>query len=184
MTTLNFIPILILLLYHNSATHIASLYVLIYLYLFNYILYNGSIVDVTTIIIFLNKLNSALLNPTIFLMICLFTNLFFFKNKLLNIYRNFLIVNLATIITNSNPLLDNLIGLYKVDLKFESTLTNGLLIIHPLILYVYYSSLLLFLFYTVYKGASPMNNNYYNPFLIQRYQIYYLGIVALLLGSW
>lgn len=184
MTTLNFIPILILLLYHNSAAHITSLYVLIYLYLFNYVLCNGSIVDITTIIIFLNKLNSALLNPTIFLMICLFTNLFFFKNKLLNIYRNVLIINLATLITNNNALLTSTIELYKVDLKFESTLTNGLLIIHPIILYVYYSSLLLFLFYTLYKGTSPMNNNYYNPFLIWRYQIYQVGVVALLLGSW
>lgn len=184
MATLNFIPILVLLFYHNSAAHIASLYIFMYLYLFNYVLYGGSIVDTTTIIIFLNKLNSALFNPTIFLMICMFTNLFFFKNKLLNIYRNFLLINLATLVTNSNFLPSNMIELYNVDLKFESTLTNGLLIIHPLILYTYYSSLLLFLFYTVYKGASPLNESYYNPFLIWRHPIYQIGVVALLLGSW
>jgi hypothetical protein len=184
MATLNFIPILILLFYHNSYANVASLYVFMYLYLFNYVLCGESIVDITTVIIFLNKLNSALFNPTIFLIICMLTNLFLRKNKLLNVYRNLLIINLTTLITNSNLPPYNIIELYSVDLKFESTLTNGLLIIHPLILYTYYSALLLFLFYTIYKGTNPLNSNYYNPFLVWRYPTYQIGTVALLLGSW
>ena len=69
------------------------------------------------------------------------------------------------------------------DIKIESTLTNGLLIIHPLILYTYYSVLLLFLFYTLYEGVSPSKPLQNYSFNLKKTFFYKIGILALILGS-
>ena len=184
MFILNILPILLLLFYKNSNTYILVTYLYIYLYAYNYMLNVGSIIDINIIIIFLNKLNSALYNPIIFLLICMLSNLFLFKARPLNLYRNLLLINIITFITNSNYIISNLILIYKEDIKLAATLTNGLLIIHPLILYTYYSALLLFLFNSLYRGLSPLNTIYYFPFYLDKISFYKLGLLALLLGSW
>tara|TARA_B110000503_G_scaffold136647_1_gene219388 strand:- start:7022 stop:7366 length:345 start_codon:yes stop_codon:yes gene_type:complete len=111
-------------------------------------------------------------------------NLFCFKDKIINIYRNLIIINVSTFITNSNHLIVNSITLYKDDVKVEATLTNGLLIIHPLVLYLYYSTLLLFLFYTLYEGVSPVKFLQNYSFNLKKSSFYKIGILALMLGSW
>jgi hypothetical protein len=184
MFILNILPILILLFYKNTNICILSIYLYIYLYMYNFILNTGSIIDINIIIIFLNKLNSALYNPIIFLLICMLSSLFCLTAQPLNLYRNLLIVNIITFLTNSNSIVNNLILLYREDTKIASTLTNGLLIIHPLILYTYYGALLLFLFNSLYKEVSPLNTVYSFPFYFEGLSFYKIGLLALLLGSW
>lgn len=183
MFILNILPILILLFYRNASAYVLLTYLYIYLYIYNYILNIGSVVDINIVIIFLNKLNSALYNPIIFLLICMLSNLFFYKMQSLNFFRNLLIINIVTFLTNTNSSISNLILVYKEDIKLASTLTNGLLIIHPLILYSYYSMLLLFLFTTIYREVNPLKGVYFFPFFLGQLPFYKIGFFALLLGS-
>jgi len=184
MFTVCLLPLLILIYYFNSVNYLTSLYLFIYLYTITHILYTGSMVDITTIIAFLNKLNNPLLNPTIFLIICIVINLFFFKKKQITLYRNLLIINMTFLLTNTNLMLFNIIETYKGSVSLTPTLTNGLLIIHPLILYSYYGVLLLFLFHTLYKSTKSLNKIYFYPFFLERNISYIIGIIALALGSW
>lgn len=130
--------------YNSSPIFILFCFSNFTLFFYNCILSVDLNCSISTTIIFLNKLNNALLNPLIFLLIfILFSTKYYYRYGIFNykyIYAIFVITVPSSIeLSQPNYFLYNLFVS-----NFAPTLTNGLLIIHPLLLYSFYATLIYF----------------------------------------
>lgn len=114
------------------------------LFFYNFILSADLSLSVSTIVVFLNKLNNALLNPVIFLFLfIIFSSNYYYKYGTPN-YRYVYLIFIISI-PSSIDLLQPSYFLYNLfSSSFAPTLTNGLLIVHPLLLYSFYVALIYF----------------------------------------
>lgn len=153
--------------------------------LFFYLLFKlETHINIPISIYFLQKLNNPIYNIPIFLYIAMYVNVvysFFYKNS--NVCYTLITVFLFNIYISNNYLISNLsLNFYKnVDIIIR--LTNGLLIIHPLILYIFYSFIFLF-FFKMFFFKIYHNNILFYFFYSHKTDIYIFGLISLILGSW
>jgi hypothetical protein len=153
--------------------------------LFFYLLFKlETHINIPISIYFLQKLNNPIYNIPIFLYIAMYVNVvysFFYKNN--NICYTLITIFLFNVYISNNYLISNLsLNFYKnVDIIIR--LTNGLLIIHPVILYIFYSFIFLF-FFKMFFFKIYQNNILFYFFYSHRTDIYIFGLISLILGSW
>ena len=156
-----------------------------YTYVLAYFVYAPTLSYAPTFVLFLHKLNSADLNSLIFLIV--FGTVWIamgFRQPSLNLRLPVIALTFTTL-----TLAMGLLASFKSwDLEGERitpTLTNGLLNVHPAVLYIFYSGLLILCWYVVY-GYRTHRVRYgyvYIP-LYFRISFYSLGMLALFLGAW
>jgi hypothetical protein len=154
-------------------------------YFYNYILMGDDVLNISTIVMFLNKLNNALLNPLIFIIILSYIITQYYYNRHIWSYRGACCVCLITLGSYWETHYHNYSVSYNTFTNFAPTLTNGLLIIHPLMLYTFYGLLFFHFICTPFIKkivALGINNNY--PYFIKKNKSHLFGLVALFLGSW
>ena len=180
------ILILILVgLYNPSPIYFLLGFVNLILFFYNYILSLDLSLSASTIVIFLNKLNNALLNPLIFLALFML-----FSVKYYYTYGTFNYKYLYYIFVFSVPSLVELAQpnyfLYNLFISsFALTLTNGLLIIHPLLLYSFYVAVVyISIWFPLLIKTKKTNKILFYPYILPYSQFYILGVGALFLGAW
>jgi len=172
-------------LYNPSPIFFLFCFINFILFFYNCILSADLSFSISTIIVFLNKLNNALLNPLIFLLLfILFSIIYYYKNSALNyryVYALFIISIPSSIeLAQPNYFLYNLFVS-----SFAPTLTNGLLIIHPLLLYSFYVALIYFgIWIPLLKKTKKTKLSLFYPYNLPYGKFYVLGIGALFLGAW
>ena len=155
------------------------------LFFYNFILSVDLSLSISTIVVFLNKLNNALLNPIIFLFLFInFSSNYYYKYGTPN-YRYVYLIFIISI-PGSIELLQPSYFLYNLfSSSFAPTLTNGLLIVHPLLLYSFYVALIYFSMWSPLLIKTKLVSKFmFYPYGLLYNKSYFVGIVALFLGAW
>lgn len=177
--------LIILGLYNTSPVCFLVCFINFVLFFYNYILIVDLGFSVPTIIIFLNKLNSALLNPLIFLILFM---LFSVKHYYRYSAFNYKYIYAMLIISIPSSIEINQLNYLSFNLlisSFAPTLTNGLLIIHPLLLYSFYVALIYVNVWAPLKVKIQLpGKQCFYPYVTPQGQFYLLGVWALFLGAW
>lgn len=147
------------------------------------VIYESSYLEINFILSHLLKFNDAYYN--ILLFIILLTIRFFIIK--INYNYNYI---LSIIIVSTTIVFIINTTIYNIEINswhsnsLISTLTNGLLVVHPLCLYLYYSLFLLSLLllsHFFYKNKKVI---IFNSYPSNKQYCYNIGLLALLLGSW
>ena len=156
-------------------------------YFHNYVLIYSTSGGASLIILFLNKLNNAALNPVIFIIIILGVAVTScYKSTLLN-YKLLGSVMLFLLPWCAITCVESFFDWDPVYVQIAPTLTNGLLIIHPVLLYAFYSAVLYsYVYYSSATKVRLLNWGLLYPYTLHNLKIpaYLIGTVALGLGSW
>ena len=172
-------------LYNPSPIYFLLCFTNLMLFFYNYILSSDLSLSASTIVIFLNKLNNALLNPLIFLILfMLFSVKYYYTYGTFNhryLYYMF-VFSVPSLVELAQP---NYF-LYNLFISnFASTLTNGLLIIHPLLLYSFYVAVIyISIWFPLLIKTKNISKTLPYPYILPYGQFYMLGIGALFLGAW
>ena len=175
------------MIYSPSPSYFVALLLALALYIYNYWLALVAANSVSALILFLNKLNSATLNPLLLLIAVLWVLMSRYYTFRAVKARGPLSFMLLLLVFCSGSLVENLLAANVVYVKIAPTLTNGLLIIHPLMLYTFYGLVLY-----VYVLSASCNfgikqaSGFLSPYvsIFTKAPIYLSGSVALGLGSW
>lgn len=179
------IPLIIIIWYCASPLYFIIAFILLYTYFYNYILTFANFSDTSLLVTFLNKLNNSTLNPLIFLIILGLVKSYYYYNYSIANYRYLILICIITLPSYIETTIPNYINSCILLPTFAATLTNGLLIIHPLILYTFYSLLLsLTVGYYYTLKFNPVKLTLFYPYLRITNVFYIFGSIALFLGAW
>jgi hypothetical protein len=130
------------------------------------------------------KLNNPLFNALLLLCVLVYCiTLFRIFYKGINLFYFVILVHLLLIYLNNNFfIVSSNLSFFKVS-DISIKLLNGLIMIHPMLLYIYYSLLIIYFAKTWFFRVYLYRNTQYLYFLTHN-QTYLLGFASLFLGSW